>query len=69
MKTTHVIYDPAIWKSGRADLSSPWADYLRSRGTPLYSETELAKLDAKGALNGLSDADRATLFREAREAQ
>lgn len=72
MKTTYVIYDPAIWNTNPGgiylDCDLPWCDYTRSRGIPLYTEAELAKLDASGALDRMSDADRETLFREARGA-
>jgi hypothetical protein len=71
MKSTYVLYDPAIWNSrdkDELDSDLPWSDYVRRRGIPLYSLKELTELDAKGALDRMSDADRETLFREARSA-
>lgn len=71
--TDYILYDPAIWNTDptgifySADL--PLCDYLRRRGIPHYNEEELAKLDAMGALDKLCDADRETLFREARAAK
>jgi hypothetical protein len=69
MKTEYILYDPAIWKAGDGgilDCDLPYCDYARKRGIPLYTEEELLKLDAIGALDGLSNADRETLFRESR---
>ncbi len=79
MKSKLALYDPAIWNTKRrgdcldcdlpwSEYIRPWSEYIRSRGIPLYTEAELAKLDAKGALDRMSDADRETLFREARAA-
>ncbi len=73
MKTTYVMYDPAVWNSNPRgaywDSYFPLSDYIRSRGIPLYTLEELHELDAMGALDLMSDADRETLFREARQGQ
>lgn len=70
--TVFVFYDPAIWNTHQTDTLDcdlPLCDRLRRRGIPHYTEEELVKLDAMGALDRLCAADRETLFREARAAK